>query len=1021
MIIKCKICSQEFDSDLFPICPYCLSPSNINRSADAGESPVSAAKTIFKLDTLSAAKETDDRNSDAVSEEERSNLPIDDKPDSINDQALHFEEKNDEEQEDTDSNGNEKSDILLSEILEFPLRVKNALFRNGIFTLYDLLSFVDSRDISELHNIGAKTSDEINKIIRKYKTSGFTIIGTTKDEKNTNKIPIITNSFFKRTLYIQDAFSESKFRIFVNYCAQNGIVTVADLQGFNFFALRTVPGIGISKVGDIILRYKGVCSFLRTSGQTDFVPEGTDFSRNCIFENINEQLRELDISFLSGLGIGPKQYKSLQDNGIDIVGDLEGISLTKLSEIVGKRYIDKFLEISQMLQENIFILLEKKLSSYSDQKEYMLTLFRAEGLTFKEIGELAELSRERVHQLVEKFLESLNPFMDLIIKILMNHKEFITVQELIDIYDNDDYDKILILWCKTSGHLHYFDYADIFLLQEYDVKKMESDLQSIADELIGEGTNINKHIDDISDALQRKGLYFFDVDAFILFLLHRGYKLYGDYIVQGRQSYASLCARIVAKNFTEGIKLYDSHDLELLRKYAMEEYGAIGIPSSNKALSSRLAGYLILRDRGVYTSEENIYVQQQLIDELKSYIDNRPEAEIYYSDLFGIFEGMIRMMSSIDNYHYLHGVLKLYFADIYDFSSKAFLTKRGEGLSSGKLSDRLKMFILDTKKPVHKKEITTKFPGTTDIVLISSVSYDKSLFQWDYNTFSSLDIISISCHEKELLRESIARLLNCNNGYCSSKMLFTEINRILPEFIEHNHITNENNLFFLCAKLFAGYFDFRRPHICRTGLLDSMSVKSVALHMLKDPSRLNYRDYQQLSERLQWSTVTTNLLFLELEKDYFRINADDYIKLEDVDISPNDLEIIENHMEFRLSRGFLSLFDEDFDGYPEIKYEWNSFLLRSIIDKFFSNYKIVEQRQKDRRFERGIVLRADSTINNYVELVIWLMKKNGFTELSENKMLSLLVVNGLTYKIIPKELYASDKLIFRNEMFSILD
>lgn len=41
----------------------------------------------------------------------------------------------------------------------------------------------------------------------------------------------------------------------------------------------------------------------------------------------------------------------------------------------------------------------------------------------------------------------------------------------------------------------------------------------------------------------------------------------------------------------------------------------------------------------------------------------------------------------------------------------------------------------------------------------------------------------------------------------------------------------------------------------------------------------------------------------------------------------------------------------------------------------------------------------------------------GMKEVSENNMLTLLVMNNLTYKMIPKELYVSDKLKYINEKF----
>lgn len=107
--------------------------------------------------------------------------------------------------------------------------------------------------------------------------------------------------------------------------------------------------------------------------------------------------------------------------------------------------------------------------------------------------------------------------------------------------------------------------------------------------------------------------------------------------------------------------------MDKLRTYAAEEYGDLGIPDSNRAFSTRLSDYLILSGRGMATAESNIHIEMSVLDEIKEYIDNAQEGEINYAEVFSVFEGKLRMLSNIDNYNFLHGVLKLYYSDEYDF------------------------------------------------------------------------------------------------------------------------------------------------------------------------------------------------------------------------------------------------------------------------------------------------------------------------------------------------------------------
>lgn len=234
----------------------------------------------------------------------------------------------------------------------------------------------------------------------------------------------------------------------------------------------------------------------------------------------------------------------------------------------------------------------------------------------------------------------------------------------------------------------------------------------------------------------------------------------------------------------------------------------------------------------------------------------------------------------------------------------------------------------------------------------------------------------------------------------------------------NNKVETVNNLFFLCQKLFSEEFDFRRPHISRQGLLEEMSVKNVALHLLGYPIKLSFSRYQEIADKLKWSPVTTGLVFSEIETDYARINDDMYIKRDGFDISEDAVNEIRQVLRRKMSKGYLSLINfDDWEDFPDVPYEWNVFLLRTIVNIRMSDLRIVEIKTKDRRYERGIVIEANSDIIDYTDLIISFLKNMGMKEVSENNMLTLLVMNNLTYKMIPKELYISDKLKYINEKF----
>lgn len=960
----CKGCGETYDEEMFPVCPFCLT-ENRKTEIDSIEND----SNLYNVDNESVHQELEASDID-------------------NDACIENE---------TDTNKNETciKDINIVDVDALSMRSKNILRRNGIFKLSDLTNFLEQHELRDINGLGSSCEDEIEAAL---------------------KIEIANDSNAEIfSAKIEEIYLENKYFLFVNYCHSKGIEYMSDLEGFNFSDLSGVRGIGKGKIEDIISRYEQYDS--GNFGNNIESEKREKKIEKTIFNFINEQLEDIDIDFLTGLGIKLKVVAMLISNGYKKLGDIEGISTKTLLHIVGDRNFVKFEGIEDELKKTLFEIFDDVLFAQS-KEDFCIDIKRACGYTLQELGNEYGLTRERIRQKIAKFNSNLDSFMKPIVALFMSPKNYITVQELLDIYDNDDYDKAILYWCKNSDDLEYLEFAEVFVYAQEERNAVENQIETIAEEFIGDGINLYDNLEELEDLMQNSGFPYMDGSSFINLIQQHGYKVYGDFVVKGRQSYGYLCARVVAEKFPNGIKIYDGCDLDKLRTYAAEEYGDLGIPDSNRAFSTRLSDYLILSGRGMATAESNIHIEMSVLDEIKEYIDNAQEGEINYAEVFSVFEGKLRMLSNIDNYNFLHGVLKLYYSDEYDFSSRDYLKKRGSGYKSGKLSAKIKELIENTGVPIHKNEIKKKLPGLTDIVLINTILSDDDLTQWDYNHYFSISLININDTEKEYIKDEINKLLNQNDGYCSDRLLYDEIKRYKPDILMNNKVETVNNLFFLCQKLFSEEFDFRRPHISRQGLLEEMSVKNVALHLLGYPIKLSFSRYQEIADKLKWSPVTTGLVFSEIETDYARINDDMYIKRDAFDISEDAVNEIRQVLRRKMSKGYLSLINfDDWEDFPDVPYEWNVFLLRTIVNIRMSDLRIVEIKTKDRRYERGIVIEANSDIIDYTDLIISFLKNMGMKDVSENNMLTLLVMNNLTYKMIPKELYVSDKLKYINEKF----
>lgn len=985
----CKNCSEEYNKTMFPYCPFCMFDTRVNNE-----------EHIIKVD-----------ESESLEVEEIKDLKgnINDSYEKDAGYKNHAINNNEIKKGFNEFDSSEVDIQLLSSIS------KDILRRNGINSFSQLKDYLLNNKLSDLRNMGKESESEIISALI-FMKSLEELEGFINEKHNKISIEKEVEGFKSKRVEIWDVFSDNRYNLFLEYCKKNRLKYVDELKHFNFDQLIDIPGIGIGKINSIVERYNEIKDIIEF--QEDIAEMNVE---TLLFTNISEDLKKLSIESMMVFEISLQTINILKRRNIKSINDLQNISKERLKEIIAERNINKFIEIQDYFELSIVDFFEMIMEQYlSNKNEYEVFVKRAKGLTLQEIADDKEVTRERIRQIVNKFNRKIRPFIQIIIDSYINQVKYIAMQELLDLYDNDDYDNILILSCKLNTGLEYMDFADVFVPIRSDGKTTESILLETAIEFIGDGIDLYDNMEELEVLMNDNGFPYIECGEFINLIQKYGYKLYGDYAIKGSQSYGFLCARLIAKEFPQGIKIYDSEDLEKLRSIVISQYGDIGLPKNNRTFGVRLSEYLVLCGRGEGIAIENIHVKLSVIDQIIEYIEESSESLIYYTELFARYEGILRMTSNVDNYNFLHGILKLYYPDEYDYS-RDFLQKKHGKFVSGSINKRIKNFIVEQNRPVHKDKLKVKFIGISDAMLFRAISEDKELFQWGYNYYSCAQIINVDTYSKQLLHDRLALLIKENYGYCSDAMLYDAIYSEFKELMMKNEINSPTNLFYLFSYLFGNEYDYRRPHIQAKGMLDAVSTKSVALMMLGDSSEILYSEYNELATRLKWSSVTAGIVFSSIEKDYIRVSSDRYIIKENFELSQNITQKIELVLVQNMKSDILPIMNfASWDDLPNIGFEWNQFLLHSIISSMGNNLTIIETRTNDRRFERGIIVNRNSNFKEYSEIVAYILKENNMTEVSENIMISFLIINGLTYKAIPKELYNSDKIKYMDGKFIIL-
>jgi hypothetical protein len=300
-------------------------------------------------------------------------------------------------------------------------------------------------------------------------------------------------------------------------------------------------------------------------------------------------------------------------------------------------------------------------------------------------------------------------------------------------------------------------------------------------------------------------------------------------------------------------------------------------------------------------------------------------------------------------------------------------------------------------------------PGLAESVLFNAIIHSEDIAQWEYNYYNCMGNIKRNKDAEQILKTTLEVLLSENQGYCSESMLYIATKDKLRDYFDENNVCNAQNLFYLAYMLFDGEFSFRRPHIASVGRFKSLNVKDILIDLLGSPDRLYYDGFMELTSKLMIPVVTAGMVFTEIEKEYIRISQNEYLRKSCISFDTSDIEIIKGLVEsYAVDEWYLPLqkFAECEERLPN-RLEINEFVMESLANELDLGWHVVQPQIKDRRYQKGILVRNDNSIMTYDALVACVLLSKDISELSEAQLLSFMQIHQLAGKVIPKELFSS--------------
>jgi hypothetical protein len=551
-------------------------------------------------------------------------------------------------------------------------------------------------------------------------------------------------------------------------------------------------------------------------------------------------------------------------------------------------------------------------------------------------------------------------------------------------------------------------------------KDYENVLASLVCKYIGAGANFFELMEEIETAMFNEGLAQLDFYDFLSYLISCGYKLYGDFVVKRKNSYALLCYDAVLRYFPGGIKLESAHDCEdllRLRKIIHDRYGNYDLPESNHAISARLTSMLVLCDKSTYCIAENIQYSEELIEEIVSYVHDLPTSFIFYDELFKRFQGRLLMETTINNAYCLHGIIKLLYPDDFQYDRDS-MTKVGAARIS--LDEQISNALVKAGRAMTREEIAKACPYAVGLRLANAAWRDPGIIQWGYNAYNHINNIKATPEQIEILENILHTITEQNRGYCNERQLLPAVQSVLPEFIAENNITDSLNVFYILECYLSPKYRFSRPHIVSDMFPAELALTNINVgkYFIDSNDILSYNDFLAIAKKCYWSSSMVSFILGEMESEYIRLNENDYLVKDKFAIDSTQLHDIESAVfESMNGEDYVALFATFANGrYPSIGYPWNEFILDSIIRNYIPSIKILEPIMKDRRYKRGILVNATNECTTYEELVISTMIDDGFESTPLDLFDDYLRSLGLLLNNIPQEILESSYLIVKDNI-----
>jgi putative hydrolase of the HAD superfamily len=445
------------------------------------------------------------------------------------------------------------------------------------------------------------------------------------------------------------------------------------------------------------------------------------------------------------------------------------------------------------------------------------------------------------------------------------------------------------------------------------------------------------------------------------------YKLSNKVYCRKKLATTQMYEYVLDKYYPVGLRLYEEETITRFRRHIIETFGAVNLPRNDRAIDARLADIAVLCNRGVYIHPSHISVGKDLVEEICAYIKDSPRTVFSFNELFKIFKRPLLRCSNISNKYFLQGMLKYYLKDRF-FITRYTIAKKG---NTSILAD-IETFVRERER-AHKSELFAEYAGITEIILLLKINATNNLINLGKGWYMHADRLRIEKRDyrmKKIIHEQ------CRHIPLSARKLLQDLSRSFPDFLARNQIKDYEKLFGVLKYMFHKEFMFSRPYIARLGTGRLSSITVIKQH-LRPYARIKIPDMVALCHTHRLYFFSIRILVKELGDEFFRIDAETLSRIT-AELSEGAAAQIENIIREGFERrGYLAAAKiQDYRPYPDIGFEWNPFMLRSVVEKYLrGTVRVIDIYTTDTYAMNSIFVDPFLEVTGYEDLVCRILRK----------------------------------------------